>query len=85
MSLMHPTAPALPGPYARLRVERFDKRAAELGLENETQIAERLGLSLATINRVRAGQIIPGERFIAACIAHLGPSFEYLFEIAGAS
>lgn len=84
MSLMHPTAPALPGPYLRLRVEQFDKRAADLGLENETQIAERLGLSLATVNRVRAGQVVPGERFIAACVAHLGVPFERLFEIAGA-
>jgi transcriptional regulator with XRE-family HTH domain len=82
---MHPTAPLLPGPYARLRVERFDKRAAELGLANETQIAERLGLSLATVNRVRAGQVIPGERFIAAAVDALGLPFEQLFEITRAS
>lgn len=82
---MHPTAPALPGPYARLRVGRFDERADELGLANETQIAEYLGLSLATVNRVRAGQVIPGERFIAAAVSALGLKFEELFEIAEAS
>lgn len=81
---MHPTAPVLPGPYARLRTARFDARTAELGLANETQIAERLGLSLATVNRVLAGQTIPGERFIAAVVKHLGLPFEQLFEIAEA-
>lgn len=84
MSPMHPTAPLLPGPYARLRIERFDKRAAELGLANETQIAERLGLSLATVNRVRAGQTAPGQRFIAAVVSEFGLPFEQLFEIATA-
>ena len=82
---MQPTAPMLPGPYARLRIERFDKRAAEMGLANETQIAERLGVSLATVNRIRAGNVIPGERFIAAAVDALGLTFEELFEIAKAS
>lgn len=84
MSPMHPTAPLLPGPYVRLRIERFDKRAAELGLANETQIAERLGVHLATVNRVRAGQVVAGHRFIAAVVSEFGLPFEQLFEIASA-
>ena len=82
---MQPTAPVLPGPYVRLRAARFDKRAAELGLANETQIADYLGLSLSTVNRVLAGQTVPGERFIAAAVSTFGLPFEELFEIAEAS
>lgn len=79
---MQPAPPILPGPYARLRVACFDKRAAELGLDTGALLAQRLGVSEATVNRVRNGVVVPGQRFIAACMATLGVKFEELFEIA---
>lgn len=75
----------LPGPYARLRLRRFDERTTELGLVTDLAVAERLGVSEATVNRVRNGKVVPGERFIAAAVSELGLTFEQLFEIAQAS
>jgi transcriptional regulator with XRE-family HTH domain len=75
----------LRGKYVRLRLEMLDERAHALGLESDSQIAERLGLDRAGISRLRSGDSNPGERFIAAAIAELGVPFEYLFEIAEAS
>lgn len=69
----------------RLRLDRLDERAHALGLETDSAIADRLGLNRAGISRLRSGDGNPGERFIAAAIAELGVSFEYLFEIAEAS
>ena len=82
---MQPTAPALPGPYTRLRTERFAQRVKELGLGTDLEVAERIGVSEATVNRARNGQITPSARFIAACVSGLGVPFEYLFEIDGTS
>jgi transcriptional regulator with XRE-family HTH domain len=82
---MQPTAPMLPGPYARLRKARFDERTAELGLDTDMAVAEHLGVAESTVNRVRNGNVIPGERFIAAAVSELGLKFEELFEIAKAS
>lgn len=69
----------------KLRLDKLDERAKALRLENDAQIADRLGLDRAGISRLRSGESNPGERFIAAAIAELGCKFEYLFEIAEAS
>jgi transcriptional regulator with XRE-family HTH domain len=82
---MPPTTPVLRGRYVRLRQERLNERARALGLETDSQIADRLGLDRAGISRIRSGESNPGERFIAAAIAELAVPFEYLFEIAEAS
>ena len=82
---MSQTIPALRGPYVRLRLGKLDEQAKALGLASDAEIAGRLGLDRAVISRLRSGDSNPGERFIAAAIAELGVSFEYLFEIAEAS
>lgn len=82
---MPQTTPMLRGRYVRLRQDRLDERAHALGLENDAQLAERLGLDRAGISRLRSGEANPGERFIAAALGVLGVSFEYLFEIVDAS
>lgn len=79
---MPATTPVMRGRYIRLRLDKLDERAHALGLESDSQIAERLGLDRAGISRLRSGDSNPGERFIAAAITELGVSFEYLFEIA---
>lgn len=46
--------------------------------------AERLGISRAQLYDVLAGRRVPGEQFIAACMAKYDGKFEQLFEICEA-
>lgn len=80
---MQQAIPLLPGPHIRLRAERFDTRLAELGLPSDRAAAQHIGVDPATLSRIRNGEGLPGERFIAACLASgFASSFGDLFEIA---
>ena len=73
-------------PVIRLRMDRFETRARELELPNDAACARYLGVDKATMSRIRAGKIRPGEEFIAACLSSgFAPSFEALFELGEAS
>jgi len=64
----------------RLRPGAFAAWARSLGLETEGAQADHIGVDRTTLSRVRRGEIIPGERFIAAVLA-AGGKFESLFEV----
>lgn len=73
-------------PVIRLRMDRFDERARELGLPNDSAVSAHLGVNRATLSRIRNGEMQPGERFIAACLSSkFARSFEWMFELGGAS
>jgi hypothetical protein len=74
-----PSSP--PATVIRLRPDAFAAWAARLGLETEGAQAEHIGVDRTTLSRVRRGDIIPGERFIAAVLAASGCKFEKLFEV----
>lgn len=71
-------------PAVRLRSDAYAAWMASLKLVTEDQQADYLGVARATIGRARRGEISPGERFIAACLAKYDGKFEALFEIAEA-
>ena len=80
---MHSTPTAT---VIRLRTDRFDVRAQELGLTSNLACAEYIGVDQSTLGRIRKGDVLPGERFIAACLrSKFAPSFEQLFELGEAS
>lgn len=75
-----------PATVIRLRTDRFDERARELGLDTENALAEYLGISRWALYRVRKGDAVPGEKFIAACLSSkFARSFEWLFQLGEAS
>jgi hypothetical protein len=75
-----------PATVIRLRKGRFDARARELGLASNTACAEYMGIDQSTVSRIRNGEVMPGERFIAACLkSGFARSFEALFELGEAS
>jgi transcriptional regulator with XRE-family HTH domain len=65
----------------RLRADAFAAWAARLELETESAQAERIGIDRATLSRVRRGEIVPGEKFIAAMLAAYDGTFEEMFEV----
>ena len=69
----------------RLRGDAYAAWMTRLRLASENQQSDYLGVARATIGRARRGEIIPGERFIAACLTKYDGTFEELFEIAEAS
>lgn len=72
-------------PAVQLRSDAYAEWMARLKLVTEDQQADYLGVARATIGRARRGEIVPGERFIAACMATYDGKFEDLFEIVAAS
>jgi transcriptional regulator with XRE-family HTH domain len=78
---MHST----PVTIIRLRVDQFDQEARQLGLSTDAACAEFIGIDRSTLSRLRKGEILPGERFIGACLAKFPASFEQLFEIVAES
>lgn len=78
--MQHPT-PVLRGPFVRLRRAQFDALAQQRELSTDTAKAEFIGVDKGTLSRVINGEGLPGERFIAACIASFGAAFEDLFEV----
>jgi hypothetical protein len=78
-----PSAP--PAAVIRLRLDRFEALAAEHGLTTDKEWAERIGVDRSTFNRVRRGEIVPGERFIGGCLmAFPGAKFEDMFAVVAA-
>ena len=63
--------------------ERWDaeEALAALGYKSPTAMANAIGVSSSTLRRAIAGDIAPGERLIAALLAHTGRSFGHLFRI----
>lgn len=78
---MQHATPVLRGPFVRLRLAQFDALAQRQGLATDTAKAEFIGIDKGTLSRVVNGEGLPGERFIAACIATFGAAFEDLFEV----
>jgi transcriptional regulator with XRE-family HTH domain len=75
---MHSTsAPAA----VRLRTAAYNAWVAREKLGSEGEQAERIGISRTQLNRVKRGEIAPGERFIAALLTATGIAFEELFEV----
>jgi hypothetical protein len=75
-----------PATVIRLREDRFDERARELGLTSNLACAAYLGIDRSTLGRIRKGEVLPGEKFIAACLnSKFADSFEALFELGEAS
>lgn len=80
---MHSTSTAS---VIRLRNDRFDERAQELGLASNVACAEYIGVDHSTLGRIRRGEVLPGEKFIAACLSsEFAETFEDLFELGEAS
>lgn len=80
---MHSTPTAT---VIRLRQDRFDERAQKLGLSSNTACAEYIGVDRTLLGRIRSGDVMPGEKFIAACLSSgFARSFEALFELSGAT
>lgn len=66
----------------RLRVDRIDEIATARGLATDSARAEHIGVDRSTYSRIRNGEIIPGERFIAECLrAFPDLRFEDLFTV----
>jgi len=75
---MHsPSPPAV----IRLRADAYDAWTAREKLGSEFAQAERIGIDRSGLNRVRRGETVPGEKFIAALLAASGMAFEELFEV----
>ncbi len=69
----------------RLRKDRFDQRAQDLGLASNTACAEYIGVDRTLLGRILSGEVMPGERFIALCLSSkFARSFEWLFELGDA-
>lgn len=66
----------------RFRVDQFDRLMTPLGITSTTDQATFLGLSKATVSKVRRGVQRPGNRFIRRVRAALPDvPFEQLFEL----
>lgn len=80
---MHSTPPvpsAPPAAVIRLRLDRFEALAG--ALTTDTARAALIGVDRSQFARVRSGQTIPGERFIAGCLAAFPKAtFEDLFTV----
>jgi hypothetical protein len=69
-------------PELRLRAKQFEIHSRAIGLETDRARAAHLGVSHTTVARIVAGDIRPGERFIARVLAAFPDSkFEDLFEV----
>ena len=76
---MHSTSPTA---VIKLRADAFAEWAEGEGLATEGAQAERIGVDRSILSRIRRGETVPGERFIAATLAASGLEFERLFEVA---
>lgn len=75
-----------PAAVIRIRMDRFDERARELGLPHDAAASEFIGVTQGNLSRLRSGETKPGEQFIAACLASgFATSFDDLFELGEAS
>jgi hypothetical protein len=65
----------------RLKDDAYAAWMKRLGLHVRVLQAEYIGVDVSTLGRIRRGDIVPGEQFIAACMAKYDGSFEELFEV----
>ena len=69
-------------PVVHLRVSQLQRHAKRLGLTTSDELADHLGISRWTVNRMLSGAIDPGVRTIAhALTAFPDLTFEDLFEV----
>ncbi|WP_433264860.1 transcriptional regulator [Actinosynnema sp. CS-041913] len=62
--------------------DSFRRVAREAGYDSDYALAEAMGVDRSTVQRVLDGRMRPGNRFIAAALATLGPRrFNQLFWI----
>ena len=79
---MHRTPTASPAPAViRFRPDCFEQWAGP-GYRTDAERAALIGVDRSLFNRVRQGKTVPGERFIAACLAAFPRAkFEDLFTV----
>lgn len=76
---------ATTSPAVRLKADAWSERMTALHLGRVEEQADLIGVSKSQLYRVLAGDVAPGEQFIAAVLTATGAKFEELFEIAEAS
>lgn len=66
----------------KLRHEMWERRMKAKGLDSDLARAQCIGVSRWTVKRVQAGEIVPGERFVAAVLGTFDDlKFEEIFEV----
>lgn len=65
----------------RLDLDEFDRLTALRGWTNDSQRARALGVSTATMSRIRTGTDRPGSRFIPLALAALNVPYGVLFSM----
>jgi hypothetical protein len=68
-------------PRVRLRNAQWDLLTRAKGIDGDTECGRLLNFSQSSLWRIKAGEVEPTGRFIAAAIYHFGGRFEELFEI----
>lgn len=64
-----------------LRGKVLAERLHDVGAHTNVEVAKVLGLNDGTISRVLTGKAEPGNKFIAAVLAHVPVAFEEVFVI----
>jgi len=64
-----------------LRGKVLAERLHDVGAHTNVEVAKVLGLNDGTISRVLTGKSEPGNKFIAAVLAHVPVAFEDVFVI----
>lgn len=64
-----------------LRGKVLTERLHDVGANTNVEVAKVLGLNDGTISRVLTGKSEPGNKFIAAVLAHVPVAFEEVFVI----
>jgi transcriptional regulator with XRE-family HTH domain len=69
-----------------LRRNELSKYMGLKGIHTQAKLAELMGVSESTVYRTLAGQMAPGEKFIAGLLRTFAPhcTFEDLFECVDA-
>lgn len=79
---MDGTTPEVTRPRVRLIRATWDEQTSKRGLRTNAECAHVLGTSESTIHRIKAGDVEPSGKFIAAALWHLpGAKFEEMFEV----
>ncbi|HEY3883023.1 MAG TPA: hypothetical protein VGM12_30925 [Trebonia sp.] len=73
-----------PTPVVKLKADAWQAWMGRLQLVRVEDQAAHIGVSRAQLYQILAGAV-PGERFIAACMATYDGKFEQLFKIAESS
>lgn len=68
-------------PRIRLRNAQWDVATKAKGLDGDVDCGRLLNFSQSSLWRIKAGEVEPSPRFIAAAIFHLGGRFDDLFEV----